>query len=78
MNDLDTLRYPIGRFERLSEADQHLLATAAVIGRDFEFRLLQQTADVGEVEAACAVEALVRTQILHSVGERFDSSRDFA
>jgi len=30
----------LGRFERLSVAGQHLLATAAVVGRDFEFRLL--------------------------------------
>ena len=66
----------VGRFERLSEAGQHLLATAAVIGRDFEFRLLQGAADLGEAEAASAVEALVRTQILHSVGERFDFTHD--
>jgi tetratricopeptide (TPR) repeat protein len=66
----------LGRFERLSDAGQHLLATAAVIGRDFEFRLLQRAADLGEVDAASAVEALVRTHILHSVGERFDFTHD--
>jgi DNA-binding SARP family transcriptional activator len=66
----------LGRFERLSDAGQHLLATAAVIGRDFEFRLLQRAADLGEVDAASAVEALVRAYILHSVGERFDFSHD--
>jgi tetratricopeptide (TPR) repeat protein len=66
----------LGRFERLSDAGQHLLATAAVIGRDFEFRLLQRAADLGEPEAASAVEALVRTHMLHSVGERFDFTHD--
>src|SRR5262245_38089159 len=66
----------LGRFERLSDAGQHLLATAAVIGRDFEFRLLQRGADVSEADAASAVEALVRTHILQSVGERFDFTHD--
>jgi DNA-binding SARP family transcriptional activator len=66
----------LGRFERLGDAGQHLLAAAAVIGRDFEFRLLQRAADVGEADAASAVEALVRTHILHSVGERFDFTHD--
>jgi DNA-binding SARP family transcriptional activator len=66
----------LGRFERLSDAGQHLLASAAVIGRDCEFRVLQQAADLGEADAASAVEALVRTHILHSVGERFDFTHD--
>ena len=66
----------LGRFERLSDAGQHLLATAAVIGRDFEFRLLQRATDLGEVDAASAIEALVRTHMLHSVGERFDFTHD--
>src|SRR5262245_39269094 len=66
----------LGRFERLSDAGQHLIATATVIGRDFEFRLLQRAADLGEAEAASAVEALVRTHILHNVGERFDFIHD--
>jgi DNA-binding SARP family transcriptional activator len=66
----------LGRFELLSDAGQHLLATAAVIGRDFEFRLLHRAADVSEADAASAVEALVRTHILHSVGERFDFTHD--
>src|SRR5262249_39660002 len=57
----------LGRFERLNDADQHLLATAAVIGRDCEFRILQRAADLGDAAAASAVEALVRTHILHSV-----------
>jgi len=69
-------RLILGRLERLSETCKHLLATAAVIGRDFDFRLLQCAAEVGEAEAASAVEALVRARILHSVGERFDFTHD--
>ncbi len=66
----------LGRFERLGDTGKHLLATAAVIGRDFDFRLLQCAAEVGEPDAASAVEALVRTRILHSVGERFGFTHD--
>jgi len=66
----------LGRFERLSETGKHLLATAAVIGRDFDFRLLWWAAEVVEAEAASAVEVLVRARILHSVGERFDFTHD--
>src|SRR5215470_10090801 len=66
----------LGRLERLSDAAQHLLATAAVLGRDCEFRLLQRAADLGEADAASAVEVLVRTHILQSVGERFDFTHE--
>src|SRR5262249_4443623 len=66
----------LGRFERLSDVGQRLLATAAVIGRDCEFRLLQRAADLGEGDAASAAEALVRMHILHSIGERLDFSHD--
>jgi DNA-binding SARP family transcriptional activator len=66
----------VGRFERLSDTGQHLLGTAAVIGRDVEFRVLQRAADVGDADAATAVETLVRMQILHSIGERFDFTHD--
>jgi len=66
----------LGRFERLSEGGQHLLATAAVIGRNCDFQLLQRAADLGEADAAAAVEALVRTHILHSVGERLDFTHE--
>lgn len=66
----------LGRFERLGEAGKHVLATAAVIGREFEFRLLHDAAEVEEAEAADTVEGLVRMRILHSVGERFDFTHD--
>jgi len=64
------------RLERLSERGQSLAAVAAVIGREFEFVLLERAAGLGEEDTASAVEELVRRHILHGVGERFDFSHD--
>lgn len=62
----------VARIQRLSERSRHLVAVAAVIGREFDFALLQRAAEFGEAEAAEAVEDLVRRRVLHVVGERFD------
>jgi DNA-binding SARP family transcriptional activator/KaiC/GvpD/RAD55 family RecA-like ATPase len=59
------------RFERLSERARPLVAAAAVIGREFDFALLQRAAGLGEAETAEGVEELVRHQILHGVGDGF-------
>ena len=64
------------RLERLSERGQSLAAVAAVIGREFEWALLERAAGLGEEHTASAVEELVRRHILHGVGERFDFSHD--
>jgi DNA-binding SARP family transcriptional activator len=64
------------RFERLSERARSLVAVAAVIGREFDFPLLQRAADLGEAEAAEGAEELVRRRLLHGVGERFDFTHD--
>lgn len=64
------------RLGRLSERAQALAAVAAVIGRDFEFALLQRAAGLGEEETAAGVEELVRRRVLHGVGERFDFTHD--
>ena len=64
------------RLERLSERAQSLAAVAAVIGREFDWPLLERAAGLGEEETASAVEELVRRQILHGVGERFDFLHD--
>ena len=64
------------RLERLSERAQSLAAVAAVIGREFEWALLERAAGLGEEHTASAVEELVRRHILHDVGERFDFSHD--
>ena len=64
------------RLDRLTPRAEHLLAVAAVIGREFSFALLQRAGGVGEVDAAEGVEELVRRRLLHAVGERFAVTHD--
>ncbi len=71
------VRETIGRhLEQLSEGSGELAAVAAVIGREFDFGLLQRAAGFEESEAAALVEELVRCRVLHNVGERFDFTHD--
>ena len=65
-----------GRLERVSERGRLLLAIAAVIGRDFEFGLLERSAALGEIEAAVGVEELVRRRLFRVVDERFEFTHD--
>jgi DNA-binding SARP family transcriptional activator len=64
------------RLDRLTPRAEHLLAVAAVVGREFSFPLLQRAGGVGEADAAEAVEELVRRRLLHAVGERFTITHD--
>jgi len=64
------------RLERLSARPRDLLAVAAVIGREFDFALLQRAARLNEAEAAEGVEELVRRGVLHGVGARLDFTHD--
>jgi DNA-binding SARP family transcriptional activator/KaiC/GvpD/RAD55 family RecA-like ATPase len=59
------------RLERLSPRAQTLATVAAVIGRQFEFALVQRAARLGDEEAAEGVEELVRRRILHGIGDDF-------
>ena len=65
-----------GRLERLEERSQGLLAIASVIGREFDFTLLQSASGLDEVDAAEEVETLVRRRVLRVVGEQFDFVHD--
>jgi DNA-binding SARP family transcriptional activator len=65
-----------GRLERLSQRGQQLAAVAAVIGREFEFPVLQRAAGLGVRDAAEGVEELVRRRVLHGIGERFDFTHE--
>ena len=65
------------RLDRLGERARHLVATAAVIGRDFSFALLARAARVSEREAAETVEELVRRRVLDTVGDRLEFSHDW-
>jgi tetratricopeptide (TPR) repeat protein len=67
----------IGRqLDRLGERSRELVTQASVVGREFEFALLQNVSGLGEEEVARAVEELARRRLLHSVGERFDFTHD--
>ena len=65
-----------GRLERFGERSRGLLAIASVIGREFDFSLLQVASGLDEADAAEEVEALVRRRALRVVGERFDFVHD--
>jgi tetratricopeptide (TPR) repeat protein len=54
-----------------------LVEVAAAIGRDFAFALLARAGQIDEVDAAAAVEQLVRRHILTTDGERVDFCHDW-
>ena len=60
------------RLDRLSEVARDLAAVGAVIGRGFEFSLLQRAVTHDEAAAAAGVEELVRCQLLHEVAGGLD------
>ena len=64
------------RLDRLSSRGRQLASVAAVIGREFEFALLQRTAGLSDHETAEGVEELVRRRVLQAAGERFDFTHD--
>src|SRR5262245_30169742 len=64
------------RLERLGERARRLLAVAAVVGRPFEFALLQRASDLDESTAAEGVEELVRHRALHGAGEGLEFTHD--
>jgi len=65
-----------GRLERLGSRTRELAGVAAVIGREFDFPLLQQASHLEEHATAEGVEELVRRHVLRGVGERFDFVHD--
>ena len=66
----------VRHLEALSKRSRDLTTVAAVIGREFDFRLLRRAASLEEHEAAESLEELVRRRVLHNVGERFDFTHD--
>jgi DNA-binding SARP family transcriptional activator len=65
------------RLDRLTDLPRHLVQVAAAIGRDFTFDLLARAGRISEVDAAIAVEQLVRRHILTNDGERVDFCHDW-
>jgi len=56
--------------DRLTERGRQLLAVAAVMGRDMEFAILQRASGLGELDAAEAIEELVRRRVLREDDRR--------
>lgn len=65
-----------GRLERLSPRARHVVAAAAVVGRQFDFALLERAAALGEFQTTTGVEELVRKGVIHGIGDRFDFTND--
>ena len=65
-----------GRLERLSQRGQRLAEVAAVIGREFEFPVLQIASGLSVRDAAEGVEELVRRRVLQGLEERLDFTHD--
>src|SRR5262249_18828504 len=64
------------RLDRLGERERQLLAVAAIIGREFEFALVQRAAELSEHDAARGLEELVRRRLFQVVDERLDFTHD--
>ena len=64
------------RLDQLTNDAKLLAAVGAVIGRDFDFRLLPRAAGLPETRAAEAFEELIRRQIFHAEGDRFGFTHD--
>jgi DNA-binding SARP family transcriptional activator len=65
------------RLNRLTGLPMLLVRVAAAIGRDFTFALLARAGQISEMEAAVAVEELVRRHILTADSERVDFCHDW-
>src|SRR5262245_6419575 len=65
-----------GRLRTLTDRGRRLLDVAAVIGRRFEFALLQRASGLDEDEAADGVEELVRRRILEQTEGGFEFTHD--
>ena len=64
------------RLARLGDASRRLVAVAAAVGRRCDFALLQRASDVPEMDAARAVEELVRHRVLHESRDAFEFTHD--
>jgi len=64
------------RLDRLSDRGRRLAGVASVIGREFDFSLLERAAELRASETAEGVEELVGRRILHVVGERLDFTHE--
>ena len=66
----------MARLAQLSEPARRVVSIASLVGRDCDFRLLQDAASLTDRDAAEVVEELVRRRVFHGVGERLDFTHD--
>ena len=66
-----------GRLARLSEQGRRLISIAAVIGRVFEFPVLQRASELRELEAAEAVDELIRRRLLNVAQHGLEVTHDW-
>lgn len=64
------------RLDQLSARSQELATVAAVIGRRFDFSLLALASHVDELDAAEAVDEMVRQRVLQTIGNELDFTHD--
>ena len=64
------------RLRRLSRGAQRLMALASVIGREFDFALIQRASGADQLETGEAIEELVRAHMLRESGDRFVIAHD--
>src|SRR5262245_54293250 len=69
-------RLVVERLGRTSDVAREVLDVASVIGRDFDFGVLQRASGLDERRAAIGVEELVRRRLLHQHGEHVDFTHD--
>ena len=65
-----------GRLDRLTARGRRLAAVASVIGREFDFPLLERAVELSATETAEGVEELIGRRILHVIGERLNFTHD--
>ncbi len=66
-----------GRLARLSEQGRRLISIAAVIGRVFEFPVLQRASELRELEAAEAVDELIGRRLLNVAQHGLEVTHDW-
>jgi DNA-binding SARP family transcriptional activator len=66
----------LSRVERLSAPARHLVAVAAVVGREFTFALLRRAAALDEPSAVDSLDELVHAHVVRERGDRFDFTHD--
>jgi len=65
-----------GRLARLSSPSRAVIESAAVIGREFDFDLLQKTSELDEIATVNALDELWRVRMIRERGGRYDFSHD--